>query len=103
MNEVHIQEVIKIERQAEELLESGKREADSLRVQAQAEAQERIRKARLSAEAEARTLVERAQAGEEVEKIQSAAQARMQQAEALAARNSDLAVAYVLERVIGKA
>ena len=103
MNEKHIQQVLEIERRAQEIHEAAMKEAQQLPVMAEQEAQALIENARVEAEQKAREMLSAVKADEESARILSEAEEKNKQFEALAMRNSDRAVNYVLERVIGKA
>jgi vacuolar-type H+-ATPase subunit H len=103
MNENRIQQVVEIEKQAQEIHETAIRDAQQLPVLADQEAQGIIEKARAEAQEEARQLLTKAQAGEETAKILAQAEEKNRQVEALAMSNFDRAVAYILERVAGRA
>jgi hypothetical protein len=102
MNENRIQQVLEIEKQAQEIHETAVRDAQQLPVLAEQEGQALIANARAKAEEEARAIIARAQAEEETARILSQAEKKNREAEALAMSNFDRAVAYVLERVINK-
>ncbi len=103
MNEKHIQQVIAIEKQAQEIHEAAMREAQQLPVKAEQEAQALIEKAKAEAQQQAREMVSKVHADEESARILSEAEEKNRQFEALAMSNFDRAVTYVLERVIGRA
>jgi cell division septum initiation protein DivIVA len=103
VNEKHIQQVIAIEKRAQEIHEAAMKEAQQLPVVAEQEAQALIEKARAEAEKEAREMVSKVQADEEGARILSEVEEKNQQFETAAMRNLDRAVDYVLERVIGRA
>lgn len=103
MNEKRIQQVIEIERQAEEILLTAQTEAERLPMQAEAEAQELLKEARAAAERDARQMLEKVRAEDQAAAIMSAAENKMRESELLAARHFEQAIAYVLEQVIGKA
>jgi len=103
MNEKNIQQVLEIEKQAQEIYEKAKRDAQEMPVKADQEGQALIAKAKAEALDEARKILANAQSGDESDKIRSEVEANKNQFEALAKANFDKAVAYVLERVIGKA
>jgi len=126
MNENRIQQVLEIERRAQEIHELAIREAQQLPISAEQEsqallekarvgAQEEARpisaeqesqalleKARVGAQEEARQLVANAQAKEETARILLEAGKKNSETEALAMSNFDRAVNYILDRVIGK-
>ena len=103
MNEKHIQQVLGIEKQAQEIHDAATREAQQLPVTAEQEAQALIEKAQAEAQNEAREMLSKVKADEESARILSEAEEKNRQFEALALSNLDRAVAYVLERVIGRA
>jgi vacuolar-type H+-ATPase subunit H len=102
MNEKRIQQVLEIEKQAQQLFEAATREAQQLPITADQEAQQLIEEARAAAQEEARQMVEKAQAVDEAARIMTEAQEKTRLLEKLTAANLDRAVAYVLEQVIGK-
>ena len=102
MNEKHIQQVLEIEKQAQEIHDAAVREAQQLPVMAEQEAQTLIEKAKAEVQQEARELVSKVQADEESGRILSEAEEKNRQFEALAMSNFDRAVAHVLERVVGR-
>lgn len=102
MNENRIQQVVEIEKQAQEMHEKAVREAQQLPLLADQEAQTIIEKTRAQAYEEARQLVAKAQADDEVAAILARAEEKNRQTEALAMSNFDRAVAHVLDRVIGR-
>ncbi len=103
MNEKNIQQVLEIEKQAQEIYEKAKRDAQEMPVKADQEGQALIAKAKAEAQEEARQILANAQSGDDSNKILSDVEANKSQFETLAKANFDKAVAYVLERVIGKA
>ena len=103
MNEKHIQQVLEIEKQAQEIYDTAVKEAQQLPIIAEQESQVIISKAKAEAEAEARRIVANAQSEDESKKILSDVDAKKSELEKLANANFDKAVAYVLERVIGRA
>lgn len=102
MNENRIQQVLEIERQAQEIHEVAIRDAQQLPISADQEAQAVIEKARADAQQEARELIASAQAKEETTRILTEAEAKNRQVETLAMSNFDRAVNYILDRVIGR-
>jgi cell division septum initiation protein DivIVA len=103
MNEKHIQQVLEIEKQAQEIHEAAMKEAQQLPVIAEQEAQTLIEKARAEAQQIAREMVSEVKADEESARILAEVEEKNKQFEALATKNLDRAVDYVLERVIGRA
>lgn len=98
MNEKRIQEIMTIERQAQEVLEAAQQEAEAVPLRAEQEGRDLIEKARRTAREEARQLLDAAGAGD----ISPKAERPVGEMERLAAKNLDAAIQYVLERVIGK-
>ena len=103
MNEKHIQQVLEIEKQAQEIHDAAVKEAQQLPGTAEQEAQALIEKAQAEAHREAREMASKVQADDESARILSEAEEKSRQLEALAMSNFDRAVAYVLERVAGRA
>lgn len=103
MNEKNIQQVLEIEKEAQALQEKAKREAQEIPVKAEQEAQALIARARAEAQEEARKLIASAQTGEGSGKAADDIASKNSEFEAQARKNFDKAVAFVLERVIGKA
>ena len=103
VNEKHIQRVLEIEKKAQEIHEAAIKEAQQLPVTAEQEAQALVEKALVEAEQKARQMVAEVKADEESARILSETEEKNKQFEALATSNLDRAVAYVLERVIGRA
>ena len=102
MNENRIQQVLEIEKQAQEIHEIAIRDAQQLPISADQESQAMMEKVRAGAQEEARQLVANAQAKQETDRILLEAEQKNGQTEALAMSNFDRAVNYILDRVIGK-
>lgn len=102
MSEKKIQQVLEIEKQAQEIQEKAKREAQEIPVKAEQEAQALIAKAKADAQEEARKLIAAAQSIDSSSAVADIA-SKNSEFEANAKKNFDKAVAFVLERVIGKA
>jgi vacuolar-type H+-ATPase subunit H len=102
MNE-KIQQVLEIEKQAHEIQEKARRDAQEIPVRAEQEAQALIFRAKAEAEDEARRIIAAAQSSDAAQNISADAGEKTSQFDALAEKNFDKAVAYVLERVVGKA
>ena len=100
MNEKHIQQVLEIEKQAQEIHEAAVREAQQLPIQAEQEAQAMIEKFRVDAQDEAQKLVTHAQADEETSRILADTEEKNKQMDAAAKKNFDRAVNYILDRVV---
>jgi vacuolar-type H+-ATPase subunit H len=103
MNEKRIEQVLEIEKKAQGILDAATRDAEQLPAQAETEAREIIERARSEAQAEAQELLAKAQAQEETAAILSKAEQKNREIEQQATKNLDKSVAYILERVIGKA
>jgi V/A-type H+/Na+-transporting ATPase subunit G/H len=103
VNEKHIQQVLEIEKKAQEVQEQAQREAQELPRAAEQEAQALIAKAKAEAQEEARKILAEAQAEDRAKDILADVERQNGELEAKANANLDKAVAYVLERVIGKA
>lgn len=103
MNEKRIEQVLDIEKQAQEILNVAMREAEQLPARAEQEAQAMIAQAKADAEAEARKIVEAGESEDRAKGIVEGMTKTSSDAEAKAKANFEKAVAYVLERVIGKA
>ena len=103
MSEKNIQQVLEIEKQAQEMQEKAKREAQEIPVKAEQEAQALIAKAKAEAQEEARQLIATAQSDETSGNVAADIASKNSEFETLAKKNFDKAVAFVLERVIGRA
>jgi cell division septum initiation protein DivIVA len=97
-----IQQVLEIEKQAQTIHDAAVSQAEQLPVHTEKEAQDLIEKARAEAQTEARQLVADAQAQDECARILAKADEDSARLEALAMNHFDRAVSYVLDRVIGK-
>ena len=102
MNEKHIQQVIAIEKEAQQIHEAAMKEAQQLPVTAEQEAQALIEKARTEAQQQAREMVSAVQGDQEGTRILSEVEEKNKQSETLATSNFDRAVDFVLDRVIGR-
>ena len=102
MNENRIQQVLEIEKQAQDMHETAIRDAQQLPISADQESLAVMEKARADAQQEARELIAKAQAKEETTRILVTAEEKNHQVEALAMSNFDRAVNYILDRVIGR-
>jgi vacuolar-type H+-ATPase subunit H len=103
MNEKHIEQVLEIEKQAQELQEKARREAAEIPVKAEQEAQLLIAKAKADAQEEARKMMTDAQTGNASGDQSRGSDSENSDFEAAAKKNFDKAVTFVLERVIGGA
>ena len=102
MNENRIQQVLEIEKQANEIRDEIIRSAALLPVQAEKEAQAMIEKGRAEAQDEANQLLAKAQAEQDSAEIMSQANEKILRTEILAKGNFTRAVAYVVARVTGR-
>ena len=103
MNERNIQQVLNIEKKAQEIHDAAMKEAQQLPLVTEQEAQASIEKARADAQQKAREMISEVKADEESARILSEVEEKNKQFETLAMSNIDRAVSYVLERVIGRA
>jgi vacuolar-type H+-ATPase subunit H len=102
LNEKRIQEVIDLEKQADEIYEKAVKEAQQIPLQAENKAKEIIVKSREEAEKEAKEILASAEAKKECDKILSETEAEIERSQALSKRNLDRAVTYVISRVVGR-
>ncbi len=102
MSEKIIQQVLEIEKQARTIHDTAISQAEQMPAKAEQDAQDIIEKSRLAAEEEARQIIAKAEAQEETAQIMSQAEESTKQIETNAAANFNRAVAYVLDRVIGR-
>ncbi|MEP7136325.1 MAG: hypothetical protein ABI904_15460 [Chloroflexota bacterium] len=103
MNDKHIQQVLEIEKQAQEVQNKAKREAQEIPVKAEQEAQALIAKAKSEAQEAARKMIADVQAGDASSQMTADSASKNSGIEAKAKANFDKAVAFVLQRVIGRA
>ena len=103
MNGNRIQEVIDIEKRAQAMVEAARKEAELLPRRADEESRELVANARRTAEEEAAKILEAARSADSAEQILAAAQESMGERRKLAEKNLERAVAYVVDRVLGKA
>jgi len=103
MDEKYIQQVLEIEKKAEEIHDAATREAQQLPVKAEQEAEALIEKAQAEAQQKAREILSEVKADEESVRIMSEVEEKNKHFEALAMNNFESAVNFVLERVIGRA
>jgi vacuolar-type H+-ATPase subunit H len=102
MDDKRIQQVLKIEKQAQEIHDAAVKEAQQLPSIAEQEAQALIEKSKADAQQKAREMVSKVQADDESARILAEVEEKNKQFEAQAMSNFDRAVNYVLERVIGR-
>ncbi len=102
MNEKRIQEVIEIEKKADEIFNKAVAEAERMPQQAEQEVKTLIESSRLQAEKEAQTLLANAQTKDESDKILSQAQETTQKNATLAKHNFERSTTYVISRVVGR-
>ena len=103
MNEKHIQQVLEIEKQAQEVQEKARREAQEIPAKAEQESQALMAKAIADAHEEARKMIAAAQPNDVADQAAADGTSVNSEFEASAKKNFDKAVAFVLERVIGRA
>jgi vacuolar-type H+-ATPase subunit H len=103
MNNRYIQQVLDIEKRSQEIHEKAKRDAQELPVLAEQEAQALIAKVKAESEEEARKIIAEAQAEDKAKDVLADVDQKNSEIESKANANFDKAVAYVLERVIGRA
>jgi F0F1-type ATP synthase membrane subunit b/b' len=101
-NEKFIQQVLEIEKNADQVHDKAVHEAELMPIQAGQEAQAIIDKARKSAQEEADRLVNQAKVQEQSADILAEAEKNIQHIEKLASTNFNKAVSYVVARVIGR-
>ena len=102
MNEKRIQEVVKIEKQADEILAKAVSEADRIPLLAEQETKALIENGRSQAEKEAKVLLESSLSNDETNKILREAESTSEHNATLAKRNSERATTYVISRVVGR-
>jgi F0F1-type ATP synthase membrane subunit b/b' len=98
----HIQDVLEIERRAQEIHDSAATEAEKLPKAAEQEAQNLLEKARKEAEKEANHLIEKANSQDDVEHILEEAGEKVDHMKTLAMSHFDRAVGYVLDQIAGR-
>jgi len=103
MNENRIQQVVEIEKQAQEIQEKARRDAQEIPAKAEQEAQALIAKAKADAHEEARKMIAAAQPNDASGQVAVDGESVNSEFEAASKKNFDKAVAFVLERVIGRA
>ncbi len=97
-----IQQVLEIEKRAHDIRDAAAAEAEKIPAQAEREAREMLEKSRTDAREKARQNTAQVQSNDESTRILSQAEEAAKRNKALAMNNFDRAVAYVIERVIGK-
>ena len=102
MNDDRIQQVLQIEKEAQELFDSATRDAEQILIQAEQDSETLIEKERTAAEEEARQIVAKADVEEERKRILAEADEKVNRTNSLAKGHSDRAVNYVLNRVAGR-
>ncbi len=102
MNEKLIQQVLQIEKEAQEIHEASIKDAEQLPVKAGQEGEALVEQARKQAQDEARRLVANAEAKEESARILAEANEKVNHARSLALTHFERAVGYVLDRVAGR-
>ncbi len=102
MDEKRIQQVLDIEKQAQELYATAERKAQRMPVTAEQETQSLIEKARNDARAEARQIIENARSVGESAQVITEAEEKNRQLETMAKKNMDRAVSYVIDQILGR-
>lgn len=102
MNENRIQQVLMIEKEAQEVSDAAIREAEQFPILAEQESQAMIEKTKASAIEEAKQLVATAEAKDECARIQAEAEEKISRTKSLSAGNFESAVAHVISQVIGR-
>lgn len=102
MNEKRIQEVIEIEKQADDIYIQAVNEAARIPQQAEQEAKELVEKARHEAEKEAHAILASAEAKEECNRILAQVEETNARSQKLAKQNLNRAITYVISRVLGR-
>lgn len=102
MNEKRIQEVVKIEKQADEIFSKAVTEAERIPLLAKQETKSLIENGRSTAEKEAKVLLESSLSDDETIRILSEAESKIDHNTALAKRNFERATTYVISRVVGR-
>ena len=102
MNEKRIQEVVKIEKQADEIYSKAVSEAERIPLLAEQETKTLIENGRSQAEKEAKVLIESSQTNDETNRILRDAESKIEQNSTLAKRNFERATTYVISRVVGR-
>lgn len=102
MNEKRIQEVVKIEKQADEIFAKAVTEAERIPMLAEQETKALIENSRLLAEKETKVLLESSLTDEETNRILSEAESKIEHNSSLAKRNFERATTYVISRVVGR-
>jgi cell division septum initiation protein DivIVA len=97
-----IQQVLEIEKQAQELRASAEREAQRMPVTAEQEAQSLVEKARNDARAEARQIIENARAAGESAQVITETEEKNRQLDSIAGKNMDKAISFVMDRILGR-
>jgi vacuolar-type H+-ATPase subunit H len=102
LNEKRIQEVVKIEKQADEIFSKAVSEAERIPLLAEQETKSLIENGRSQAEKEAKVLIESSQTIDETNRILSDAESKIEHNATLAKRNIERATTYVISRVVGR-
>ena len=102
MNEERIQQVLSIEKEATQIYETAVRESEQLLISANQEVDAILEKSKKEAQQAAEQLVAEARGKNEDTHILSVAQEKVNHAINLSKGNLELAVAYVLDRALGK-
>ena len=102
MNEERIQQVLNIEKEAQQIHDTAVHDSEQLLIAADQEVSTIIENAQSEAQKEARRLVSEAEAKEESAHILADAQTKVNRTKDLSGGNFEHAVLYVLDRATGK-
>jgi vacuolar-type H+-ATPase subunit H len=102
MDEKRIQQVLEIEKQAQELRASAERQAQLMPVTAEQEALSLVEKTRNDARAEARQIIDKARSTGESAQVITEAEQKNRQLESIASKNIDRAVSFVMDKILGR-
>jgi vacuolar-type H+-ATPase subunit H len=102
LNEKRIQDVIEIEKKADEIFNKAVAEADRIPQQAEQEVKALVESARLQAEKDAQTLLANAQTKDETDRILNQADETTRKNETLAKHNFERTTTYIISRVVGR-
>jgi len=101
VNDKSIQQVIELEKHAQEIRDQAEHEAEQLPLQAEQQAQSLIQQARTEAQGQAQKLVSEVQGDEATARILGEADAKNKELESAARKNFDRAVKYIVDQVVG--
>jgi vacuolar-type H+-ATPase subunit H len=102
LNEKRIQDVIEIEKQADEIYQKAVIEAARIPQLAETEAKKIVEKARQDAETEARQLIAEASVKEQTDRILAETEEKIQHNQKMAKNHFEHATSYVISRILGQ-